>query len=47
VDPAKVSARYSKGMLEISMPAPLAVAPKKVEIRVEGQQGAQKAIKAA
>ncbi len=46
VDPAKVTARYTNGMLEISMPAPLAVAPKKVEIQTEGAPRA-KAIKAA
>jgi len=46
VDPAKVTARYSNGMLEITMPAPLSVSPKKVDIQVEGEPG-QKAITAA
>lgn len=46
VDPAKVNAKYSNGMLEISVPAPISVAPKRVEIQVEGQRGDQKAIKA-
>jgi len=46
VDASKVTAKYANGMLEITMPAPLAVSPKKVEIQVEGQ-AAPKAIKAA
>jgi HSP20 family protein len=37
VDPAGVTAKYTNGMLEISIPAPVAAAPKKVEIQVEGQ----------
>jgi HSP20 family protein len=47
VDPAKVTAKYTNGMLEIALPAPLAVAPKKVEIQVESQSGTPKAIRAA
>ncbi len=47
VDPAKVTARYQNGMLEITMPAPLSVAPRKVEIQVEGPAPSAKAIKAA
>jgi HSP20 family protein len=45
VDPAKVTAKYADGMLEITMPAPVAVAPRKVDIQIEGQPAAQKAIK--
>jgi HSP20 family protein len=37
VDPAGVTAKYTNGMLEISIPAPVAASPKKVEIEVEGQ----------
>jgi HSP20 family protein len=46
VDPAKVTAKYSNGMLEITVPAPLSVAPKKVDIQIEGQPAGQKSIKA-
>jgi HSP20 family protein len=35
VDAAKVFAKYSNGMLEIKVPAPLAEAPRKVAIEVE------------
>jgi HSP20 family protein len=45
VDAAKVTARYVNGMLEISMPAQITVAPKKVEIQIDGEPSAQKAIK--
>jgi HSP20 family protein len=45
VDPGKVTARYADGMLEITMPAPISVVPKKVDIQIEGHPGAQKAIK--
>jgi HSP20 family protein len=37
VDPAGVTAKFVNGMLEITIPAPVAAAPKKVEIEVEGQ----------
>ena len=47
VDAGKVAAKYTNGMLEVTMPAPLAVAPKKVEIQVAGQAGERKAVKAA
>jgi HSP20 family protein len=47
VDPAKVTARYANGMLEITMPAPMAVGPKKVDIKIEGQPEGARAIKAA
>lgn len=46
VDTTKVTARFANGMLEITMPAPLSVAPRKVEIQVEGAPQ-PKAIKAA
>jgi HSP20 family protein len=46
IDPGKVLAKFTNGMLELSMPAPLAVAPKRVEIQVEGAPAAR-AIKAA
>jgi HSP20 family protein len=47
IDPAKVQAKFVNGMLDLTMPAPLAVAPRKVEIQVEGTTGAARAIKAA
>ena len=47
VDVGKVQAKYSNGMLELTMPAPLSVAPKRVDIQVEAGQGQPKAIKAA
>jgi HSP20 family protein len=46
VDPAKVTAKYTNGMLEITLPAPLSVAPKKVDIQIEGQPSEPKSIKA-
>ncbi len=45
VDPAKVTARYTNGMLEVRVPKPIAEAPRKVAIDVE--DGSQKSIKAA
>jgi HSP20 family protein len=47
VDVGNVQAKYSNGMLEVTMPAPLSVAPKRVDIQVEAGQGQPKAIKAA
>ena len=47
VDVSRVQAKYSNGMLEVTMPAPLSVAPKRVDIQVEAGQGQPKAIKAA
>jgi HSP20 family protein len=47
VDAAQVRASYTNGMLEVTMPSPVAVAPKRVEIQIEGGQGEAKAIKAA
>jgi HSP20 family protein len=46
IDPAKVHAKFTNGMLDVTMPAPVAVAPKKVEIQIEGAEQ-PKAIKAA
>jgi HSP20 family protein len=46
IDPAKVTAKYTNGMLEITMPAPLSVAPKKVDIQIEGQTSGAKSVKA-
>jgi HSP20 family protein len=37
VDPGKVAAKYTNGMLEITMPAPVSVVPKKVEIQIDGK----------
>lgn len=45
VDPAKVSARYTNGMLEVRVPKPVAEAPRKVAIEVENST--QKSMKAA
>jgi HSP20 family protein len=46
IDPSKVQAKYTNGMLELTMPAPVAVVPKKVEIQIEDGTGRPKAIKA-
>jgi HSP20 family protein len=46
VDPGKVEARYANGMLEITMPAPLAEAPRKIDVKIE-TAAEPKAIKAA
>jgi HSP20 family protein len=37
VNPAAVTAKFTNGMLEITIPAPVAPSPRKVEIEVEGQ----------
>ena len=37
VDASKARAKYTNGMLEVTMPAPLAAVPKRVEIAVEGE----------
>lgn len=47
IDASKVHARFANGMLELTMPAPLAVAPKRIAIDVESPADAAKAIKAA
>jgi HSP20 family protein len=47
VDAGKVQAKFSNGMLDLTMPAPVSVAPKRVEIQIEGDKASQaKAIKA-
>ena len=47
VEPENVTARFVNGMLEISMPLPVAVVPKRVNIAIEGQGPEKKAVKAA
>jgi HSP20 family protein len=37
VDPAGVTAKFTNGILEIAIPAPVAPAPRKVEIKVEAE----------
>ncbi len=36
IDPGKVQAKFTNGMLDLTLPAPVAVVPKKVEIQIEG-----------
>jgi HSP20 family protein len=45
VDPAKISARYSNGMLEVRLPKPVAEVPRKVTIEIA--DGTPKSVKAA
>ena len=47
IDAGKVQAKFTNGMLELTLPAPVAVVPKKVEIQIEGGTEPAKAIKAA
>jgi HSP20 family protein len=47
IDPGKVQAKFANGMLDLRLPAPVAVAPKKVEIQIEGGADKPKAVKAA
>src|SRR5262249_3886516 len=47
IDPAKVKAMFTNGMLELTLPVPIAPAPKKVEIQIEGAADKTPAIKAA
>lgn len=47
VDSAKVQAKFANGMLDLTMPAPVAAAPRKVEIQIEDGAAQAKAIKAA
>jgi HSP20 family protein len=47
VDPDRIRARYTNGMLELSMPAPASVAPRKVEIAIDAAAPERKSIKAA
>jgi HSP20 family protein len=45
VDPGKVNARYTNGILEVRVPKPVAEAPRKVAIEVQG--GEERPVKAA
>ncbi len=47
VDPSQVRASYANGMLEVTVPAPVAVAPKRVEIKIESGEGSAPVVKAA
>lgn len=46
IDAGKVKAKFTNGMLDLTMPAPVAVVPKKVDIQIEGGAESAKAIKA-
>ena len=45
VDAGAIVAKFSNGMLDLTVPAPVAVVPKKVEIQIEGGADQAKAIK--
>jgi len=48
IDAGLVKATFANGMLDLTIPAPVAVVPKKVEIQVDnGAAGEAKSIKAA
>jgi HSP20 family protein len=47
MDAGRVKAKFANGMLDLTLPAPVAVAPKKVEIQIEGGASEPKAVKAA
>jgi HSP20 family protein len=47
IDASKVQAKFANGMLDLTLPAPVMVAPKKVEIQIEGGGDKPKAVKAA
>jgi HSP20 family protein len=47
IDAGKVQAKFANGMLDVTLPAPVTVAPKKVEIQIEGGADKPKAVKAA
>ena len=47
IDPGRVQAKFTNGMLDLTMPAPVAVVPKKVEIQIEDGTAQSKTIKAA
>ena len=47
VDPGKMHAKFSNGMLDLTIPAPVMVAPRKVTIPIEGAPEPAKAVKAA
>lgn len=42
-----MQAKFANGMLELTMPAPVAVVLREVEIQIEGGAGQAKVIKAA
>jgi HSP20 family protein len=46
IDPGTVVAKFSNGMLDLTIPGPVAVVPKKVEIQIESGSDQGKAIKA-
>src|SRR5262249_36202195 len=46
VDAGTIVAKFSNGMLDLMIPAPVAVVPKKVDIQIEGSGDQGKAIKA-
>jgi len=46
IDAGTVVAKFSNGMLDLTIPAPVAVVPKKVQIQIEGGSDQGKAIKA-
>lgn len=47
VDPDRIRATYTNGMLDLGMPAPVSVAPKRVEIAIDSPAQERKSIKAA
>ena len=47
IDAGKVQAKFANGMLDLTIPAPVAVVPKKVEIQIESGPNQPKAVKAA
>ena len=47
IDPGRVQAKFTNGMLDLTMPAPVTVVPKKVEIQIEDGTAQSKTIKAA
>jgi HSP20 family protein len=47
IDPGMVKATFANGMLDLAMPAPVAVVPKKVEIQIEDGSGQAKPVKTA
>ena len=38
IDAEKIQARYDKGILELTMPAPKAMSPKKIDVKVEAKK---------
>ena len=47
VDGSKVQAKFANGMLELTLPAPVALAPKKIAIQIESASETAKPVKAA